>query len=76
VVYDRESTSSKFWKQINKWECEKENLYSGAIQGEELFKLVVFSGTTFKGILVWIVENGEAIIIHRLVGHKVFFNIV
>jgi hypothetical protein len=75
VVYERSSETNaglKGLKEIAKYDCEQENLYSGAMTGEQLDDLIIFSGTTFQGVLVWDVKGGKANVRHKLMGHKVY----
>lgn len=73
VIYERTEPEDgiKGLKEVGKYECEPENLYSGTMYGDQLDELIVFSGTTFKGILIWDIKDGIVNIRHKLMGHQV-----
>lgn len=71
-VLAEEGTGILSMTEIGRWGSEAETLYCATTAGKSLESLVIFAGTTLKGILVWRPDpNGKTgIVLHRLEGHS------
>ncbi len=59
-------------KEVARIKCNKsETLFSGAISGNVRNDVRIFAGTVFNGIIVWDIDEGQAVIKHELKCHDV-----
>lgn len=72
VQYKVNETGGSSLEEIRRWEGDVEILYCGLVEGDRVEDLVVFAGTTLRGILIWKpCQDGKVAVIHRLQGHQV-----